>query len=189
MRTAPLRRKKRHKRENDPLPCIPPEIVVSGKRFPPKTFPGPPWRRIPMQAFRESFILSGSSPDSVILQDRTAYAGEGIAPLFTVYYTMVRAGKQMEKPRRTRKKTARRAFFAGWSNLPVKFCVRNVGTPGRSAGSNRTAWANEGGGQRAGGGQDGAADANRVGGCPLVGQPSSHTTVRAVRHTAVQQVE
>ena len=30
---------------------------------------------------------------------------------------------------------------------------------------------------------------NRVGGCSLVGQPSSHTTVRAVRHTAVQQVE
>ena len=27
---------------------------------------------------------------------------------------------------------------------------------------------------------------NRVGGCPLFGQPSSHTTVRAVRHTAVQ---
>lgn len=113
-----------------------------------------------MQAFRELFILSGSSPDSVTPQDRTAYAGEGIAPLFTVYYTMVRAGKQMEKPRRTRKKTARRAFFAGWSNLPVKFCVRNVGTPGRSA-ADRTAWANEGGGQRAGGGPDEAADAKR----------------------------
>jgi AraC-like DNA-binding protein len=27
---------------------------------------------------------------------------------------------------------------------------------------------------------------NRVGGCPLVGQPSSHTTVRTVRYTAVQ---
>ena len=30
---------------------------------------------------------------------------------------------------------------------------------------------------------------NRVGGCSLLGQPSSHTTVRAVRHTAVQQFE
>jgi predicted nucleic acid-binding protein len=27
---------------------------------------------------------------------------------------------------------------------------------------------------------------NRVGGCPLFGQPSSHTTVRTVRYTAVQ---
>ena len=30
---------------------------------------------------------------------------------------------------------------------------------------------------------------NRVGGCTLLVQPSSHTTVRAVRHTAVQQFE
>ena len=30
---------------------------------------------------------------------------------------------------------------------------------------------------------------HRVGGCSLLGQPTSHTTVRAVRHTAVQQFE
>ena len=27
---------------------------------------------------------------------------------------------------------------------------------------------------------------NRVGGCPLIEQPTSHTTVRTVRYTAVQ---
>ena len=139
------------------MPCIPPEIVVSGKRFPPKTFPGPPWRRIPMQAFRESFILSGSSPDSVILQDRTAYAGEGIAPLFTVYYTMILAGKQTEKPRRTREKTARRAFSAGWSNLLVKFRGRNDGMADRTTGLNRRGERRS----RAGKVPDGTADAKR----------------------------
>ena len=34
--------------------------------------------------------------------------------------------------------------------------------------------------------EESAVHTNRVGGCSLFEQPSSHTTVRAVRHTAVQ---
>ena len=96
------------------MPCIPPGPVDSEKRFPPKTFSGPPADGILCRQCGP-FILPGSPPDSVTLprQDRLCRR-KNLSPLH-FYYTMRRAKKQIGKFPRKREKRACSRHYPGWA--------------------------------------------------------------------------
>ena len=87
------------------MPCIPPESAVSEKRFPPKTFSGPPEGGSICRHTSDHLSCRGSSPDSVISRVRTAYAGERIAPLSL--YTIPRFTRRSKRKRRVSKRKNR----------------------------------------------------------------------------------
>lgn len=94
------------------MPCIPPETAVSGTVSPRKRFPAP------LTAASHADIQrivnpAGSFPDSVIPHGRTAYAGERIAPLFTITIPPSERGSKRGKRSEPLKNSAGRRFFRG----------------------------------------------------------------------------
>ena len=77
-----------------------------------------------MQTYIGPFILARKFPRFRDSRARTAYAGERIAPLFSVTISCPVRMRKRETPSDRRENGVRRRFFSGWSDLLVKFCVR-----------------------------------------------------------------
>ena len=102
------------------MPCIPPEFAVSGKRFPPKTFPGPPGGEIQCRHYADRLSCPGFPRfRDLPCQDRLCRRKDR-SPL-AVYYITVHDAKQTEKASRKKKKSLGTKLFSRWSNLLVKF--------------------------------------------------------------------
>ena len=104
------------------MPCIPPESAESGKRFPPKTFPGPPVGESQCRHHADRLSCPGSPRFRDLPRQDRLCRRKDRSPL-AVYYITVQEANQAEMPARRKEKRLRSVLFSRWSNLLVKFRV------------------------------------------------------------------